>query len=78
MSDRRGEALYEQFGPGTYGCHEAFHTTSILISFASDLSEHESIKLNPSWKSQIDSIIKQLFVLYQEISREHMPDFQEE
>jgi len=78
MSDKRGEALYEQFGPGTYGCHEALHTTSILVQLTCDLSEHESIKLNPAWKSQIDEIVQALLLLYQNIGAEHLPDFPEE
>lgn len=75
---KRGEALYEQFGPGTYACHEAFHTTSILVGLANDLVEHESIKLNPSWRSQLNEIIEKLVMLYENISAEHLPDFTEE
>lgn len=64
-----------KFAPGTFGCHEALHMTSVLVNTVSEhLVEHPAIMLNPSWHALAEKAADALAELYQAIGQEHMND----
>ena len=66
-------ALLEQYGPGTFGCHEALHMASIeMQDVARDLMSHPAIAANPEWFFLAHQAHDALFSLYQAIGAEHM------
>lgn len=61
-----------QFGPGTFGCHEALDRCSMLADLADQLSEHPAIMLVPDWRRRAQEATKALADLYAEIGRIHL------
>jgi len=68
------EALTETFAPGTLGCHEALHTTSIIMATLHDqLLGHAAIAANPAWFKLAQKAFDNLVSLYQAIGSDHFP-----
>ena len=74
------EALYgldgkmeEGFGPGTLGCHEALHATSIALDMVErHVLDHPSIAVQPDWYRAAAKAHHYLFELYQMIGGAHV------
>lgn len=63
----------DRFDPGSFGCHEALHTTSLILSILHEhLSTHPSIQANPEWRNQVGEVEDILANLYQEIGAVHL------
>jgi dihydroxyacetone kinase len=61
------------FDPGSFGCHEALHTTSLLIDLVDrELCEHEAIQRNAIWTAYAQKARDALQDLYDAIGREHI------
>jgi hypothetical protein len=61
------------FEPGTFGCHEALHMTSVLVRMVStELMEHEAIIQNSEWFALADKAHQALLDLYQSIGAKHL------
>ena len=70
---QKDESHYEKFTPGTFGCHEALHTSSLLMDqVASQLMEHPAILQNKAWLQKAEEAHKALFDLYQAIGAAHL------
>jgi hypothetical protein len=68
MSDNSAD-----YSPGTYGCHEALHLTSVLINLIErELVEHPAIQAHPGWRDRANSAVNELASLYQEIGGVHL------
>ncbi len=64
----------EKFIPGSYGCHEALHTASLLMEMVSrHLIEHPTIMLDREFYARARRIHGDLFDLYQAIGAKHLP-----
>ena len=63
----------EGFQPGSYGCHEALHMTSMILSILHEhLVMHPSIQMNPEWRNKVGEVEDILAELYQEIGSVHL------
>lgn len=63
----------ERYVPGTFGCHEALHTSALLTNLAAcRLMEHGAIMQNQDWYALADKAHKALFDLYQAIGEAHL------
>jgi hypothetical protein len=63
----------EGFQPGSYGCHEALHVTSLILSMIHEhLSTHPAIMLKPKWRRLVSEAEDILAELYQEIGSVHL------
>lgn len=66
------ETLLSAYQPGTHGCHEALHATSIFATAVNDqLLSHAAIVANPAWFDMAKSALDSLFGLYHAIGSEH-------
>ncbi|SEP67620.1 hypothetical protein SAMN05216548_101235 [Faunimonas pinastri] len=66
-------ALQERYGPGTFGCHEALHVSSIELQSVSDnLMSHPAVALNSEWYQLAYRAHEALVELYQAIGAEHL------
>lgn len=66
-------AANEDYAPGTYGCHEALHTASVVMSLIeTSLISHPAIAAKPEWKALAEQAHGALFDLYQAIGKEHL------
>lgn len=62
-----------QFGPGSFGCHEALHVTLLLAeTVETQLCQHTAIQLVPEWRDAADKILHDLHKLYQAIGAKHL------
>ncbi|WP_245290057.1 hypothetical protein [Neorhizobium galegae] len=63
----------DKFAPGSYGCHEALHTASLLMEMVSrHLVEHPTIMLDSEFYARARGIHGELFDLYQAIGAKHL------
>ncbi len=63
----------EKFKPGSYGCHEALHVTSMLTEITStQLLAHPTILLDSDFYRRANDIHAALFDLYQAIGEKHL------
>ena len=63
----------ERYKPGTFGCHEALHTSALLTNLvASRLMEHGAIMQNQDWYVLADKAHQALLDLYQAIGAVHL------
>lgn len=61
------------FDPGTYGCHEAFHTAWVLLNaVAENLLAHPAIIKDEVWYRHAYKAHDELFRLYQEMGAGHL------
>ena len=75
LTDRDAEepGWRERYKPGTFGCHEALHTSALLTDLvASRLMEHGAIIQNQDWYVLADKAQQALFDLYQAIGSLHL------
>lgn len=69
------EELIADFAPGTFGCHEALHTASIVMNLVDErLCEHPAILANPDWYRLASQAHTALYNLYQAIGARHIGD----
>ena len=67
------------FRPGTFGCHEALHTTSIVMDLIeTSLVDHPSIATNPKWVKLTEEAYEKLAELYAGIGEAHLDASDEE
>ncbi len=65
----------ENYLPGSMGCHEALHTSWIMMdTFSRHLLEHPSILLDADLYAQTSKIHSALFDLYQSLGAKHLAD----
>lgn len=63
------------FRPGSFGCHEALHTASILMDMVDlKLAQHPAIAAKPEWQELAEAAHRALFDLYQAIGAEHLEE----
>jgi hypothetical protein len=68
-----GGTRFEDFMPGTFGCHEAMHMASVLVDMVGNqLLEHPAILQNADWYRAASQARQTLFQLYQAIGAEHL------
>lgn len=64
--------MADNFGPGTFGCHEALHMASFLSGAVDqELCEHASIAANERWLALAVTARDALAELYQTIGAAH-------
>lgn len=66
-----------QYGPGSFGCHEALDRASLLTEMVHELAEHGAVKLNPKWEKMALKAGDQLYALYQAIGAAHLIDHEQ-
>jgi hypothetical protein len=60
------------FAPGSFGCHEALHTASILQAVVEEnLVDHPAVLLDPEWFALASRATEALADLYQAIGGRH-------
>ncbi|KXF77725.1 hypothetical protein ATN84_10365 [Paramesorhizobium deserti] len=65
----------KDFMPGSFGCHEALHATSILLdSVGRHLLCHPTILHDPEFYALADQAHAALFDLYQAIGAKHLEE----
>lgn len=70
-----GDVDLQQFAPGTFGCHEAMHTTSLMLDMTDDhLLGHPAILADPEFYRLAGNVHEALFALYQAIGEKHLAD----
>lgn len=63
----------ENFLPGSFGCHEALHTASMLMEMVhSHLLEHPAILLDSEFYRRARNVHSELFDLYQALGTKHL------
>ena len=63
------------YGPGTFGCHEALHSASLIMEMIDrDLCGHPAIQADLGWLRLANEARKTLFGLYQFIGEVHLKD----
>lgn len=66
--------LVALYAPGSFGCHEALHTTSVAMDMIDGhVLEHPAIVANPEWFRLAAEAHGALFALYQAIGELHLP-----
>lgn len=70
-----GDIDLSQYAPGTFGCHEAMHTVSIMLDMTDDLLlQHPAILANPDFYRLAGDVHEALFALYQAIGEKHLAE----
>lgn len=70
-----GDIDLSQYAPGTFGCHEAMHTTSLMLDMTDDhLLQHPAIVADPDFYRLAGEVHEALFALYQAIGEKHLVD----
>ena len=70
-----GDVDLSQFAPGTFGCHEAMHTTSLMLDMTDDhLLQHPAILGDPEFYRLAGEVHEAFFALYQAIGEKHLAD----
>lgn len=68
------EELAQHCAPGTFSCHEALHTTSLLMrAVSADLMDHPAVATRAEWFRLAAQAHDLLFELYQAIGEAHLP-----
>lgn len=69
--DRR--SLQSQFGPGSFGCHEAVHTTLLVVELIEQqLANHCAVLLDPSWYMNVREAQAILHRAYSAAAQKHL------
>lgn len=69
---RDGVELETQFGPGSFGCHEAFHVSNMIVELMQrELLEHSAVLLDPEWYALVRDAQNSLYQAYQYAGRVH-------
>jgi hypothetical protein len=62
-----------RYKPGSFGCHEALHTTWMLMDMTERyLANHRTIEDNEEWSSAVSGVLDSFWNLYQLIGAEHL------
>lgn len=62
-----------RYVPGSFGCHEALHTVSIVVGLVgADILEHGAIVSNREWYALAHEAHDALYRLYQVIGAAHL------
>lgn len=70
---RDGISLEKQFGPGTHGCHEAFHISNMIVEMIQrELLEHSAVLLDPEWYGLVQEAQHSLYQAYLHAGRLHL------
>ena len=70
-----GDIDLSQYAPGTFGCHEAMQTASVMLDMTDDqLLLHPAILANPEFYRLAGEVHEALFALYQAIGEKHLAD----
>jgi hypothetical protein len=74
MRDAEEDSAWrERYSPGTCGCHEALHVSSIVANLIADrLMEHGAVIQNPEWYRLAQQAHSAMFDLYQAIGAVHL------
>jgi hypothetical protein len=68
-----GRSLEERYGAQSFGCHEALHTTNLILGLIErELVEHPAILLDAEWYAHVRKAQDELFALYQKIGATHL------
>jgi hypothetical protein len=68
-----GVPLEEAFAPGTLGCHEALHATSMVLALLEQhLLDHPAIAAQADWYAGAARAHRHLVDLYQRIGAAHL------
>lgn len=71
--ERSDAELLANYGPGSFGCHEALHTASIIMEMVDErLCGHPAILANPDWYRLASEAHTALYNLYQAIGERHL------
>lgn len=63
------------YGPGTYGCHEALHMASVVMGMLEEyLINHPAVMINKGWLKRAVKAHDHLYRLYQDIGAAHLDD----
>ena len=66
--------LVALYSPGSFGCHEALHATSMAMDMVDGhVLEHPAIVANAEWYRLAADAHGTLFALYQAIAEQHLP-----
>ncbi|MDE1992164.1 MAG: hypothetical protein KGI75_06650 [Rhizobiaceae bacterium] len=75
LADLGDDIDLAQYAPGTFGCHEAMHTTSIMLDMTDDqLLQHPAILSDPAFYRLASDVHEALFALYQAIGSKHLAE----
>ncbi len=70
-----GDIDLSQYARGTFGCHEAMHTASVMLDMTDDqLLLHPAILANPEFYRLAGEVHEALFALYQAIGEKHLAE----
>jgi len=73
--DYSADEMQEKFAPGSHGCHEALHVSSMLGDLVDErLCDHPAVLMVPEWYAIAERAQKALFDLYQAIGTAHLGD----
>jgi hypothetical protein len=62
----------QQFGPGTMGCHEAFHVSNMIVEMIQkELIEHSAVLIDPEWYALVQEAQDSLYQAYLHAGRLH-------
>lgn len=65
--------LVAQVAPGSFSCHEALHTTSVVMDMLdSHVCDHPSVLADPEWYRLASEASTALYNLYQAIGAKHL------
>ncbi|OJU50097.1 MAG: hypothetical protein BGO03_09510 [Mesorhizobium sp. 61-13] len=69
---RDGIELETQFGPGSFGFHEAFHVSNMIVELMQrELLDHSAVLLDPEWYALVRSAQDSLYQAYLHAGRAH-------
>lgn len=61
------------YSPGSFGCHELLHITSVLSSMLeAEIIGHPACRANPEWTALAEEVARGLADLYQSIGANHL------
>ena len=68
-----GEREADEYKPGSFGCHEALHLTSVLAGLVEEqLVGHPAVQMDPQWRRKAEQAARLLHELYQDIGSKHL------
>lgn len=66
-------SLQARFGPGSFGCHEAVHTTLLVVELIErQLANHSAVLLDPFWYRNVREAQAILYRAYSAAAQMHL------
>lgn len=66
-------SLAVRYGPGSYGCHEALHTTQLAVDLIErELLSHSAVLLDSFWYGKVREAQALLRDAYRHVADEHL------